>query len=159
MFITDSAAGQPPRYAEADLASEMRKRLEGYAHIPLLAGLSQQISDSSKVVLRPFETILVPAPWNQGRVVLMGDAAHAMTAHIAQGAAMAIEDAVVLTEELKTQTDIHIALARYNGHRVDRVSQLVGMSRQICEWERNHDPGADVMGVTVASMKLAAQPI
>jgi 2-polyprenyl-6-methoxyphenol hydroxylase-like FAD-dependent oxidoreductase len=159
MFITDSAAGQPPRYDQAGLAGEMRKRLEGYAHIPLLAGLSQQITDSSKVVLRPFETILVPAPWNRGRVVLMGDAAHAMTAHIAQGAAMAIEDAVVLAEELKAQSDVNTALANYNHRRVDRVSQLVGMSRQICEWERSHDPKADVMGVTIASMKLAAQPI
>lgn len=159
MFITDAAPGSVPRLPEESLATEMQKRLEVYAHIPLLSSLREQITDSSKVVMRPFETILLPAPWNRGRVVLIGDAAHAMTAHIAQGAAMAIEDAVVLTEELKGNENLETALANYNTRRIGRVSQLVEMSRQICEWERNHDPKADVMGVTVASMKLAAQPI
>jgi 2-polyprenyl-6-methoxyphenol hydroxylase-like FAD-dependent oxidoreductase len=159
LFITDAAPGSIPRYLEEDLAAEMRKRLDGYAGISLLAGLRDQITDSSKVVLRPFETILVPAPWHRRRVVLVGDSAHAMTAHIAQGAAMAIEDAVVLTEELKQQDRLDSVLVNYNQRRYDRVRQLVEMSRQVCEWERTHDPKADVMGVTIASMKLAAQPI
>jgi 2-polyprenyl-6-methoxyphenol hydroxylase-like FAD-dependent oxidoreductase len=111
------------------------------------------------VVMRPFETILMPAPWNRGRVVLVGDSAHAMTAHIAQGAAMAIEDAVVLSEELKAHDDLETALANYNERRFPRVSSLVGMSRQICEWERSNDPSADIPAMTIASMKLAAQPI
>jgi 2-polyprenyl-6-methoxyphenol hydroxylase-like FAD-dependent oxidoreductase len=159
MFITDAAPDGIPRYSEETLAAEMQKRLEGYKQIPLLAKLREEINDSSKIVLRPFETILMPVPWNKGRVVLVGDSAHAMTAHIAQGAAMAIEDAVVLSEELKQQADLSTALANYNQRRVERVSKLVEMSRQICEWERSHDPNADVQGVTIASMKLAAQPI
>jgi 2-polyprenyl-6-methoxyphenol hydroxylase-like FAD-dependent oxidoreductase len=159
MFITDGPYESIPKFAEGTLADEMRKRLDGYAHIPLIAELRDQITESSKVVVRPFETILVPAPWHKGRVVLVGDSAHAMTAHIAQGAALAIEDAVVLTEEIKQHNDIETVLANYNQRRFERVSQMVEMSRQICEWERTHDPQADVMGVTVRSMKLAAQPI
>jgi 2-polyprenyl-6-methoxyphenol hydroxylase-like FAD-dependent oxidoreductase len=159
MFITDGPYESIPKFAEGTLADEMRKRLDGYAHIPLIAELRDQITDSSKVVVRPFETILVPAPWHKGRVVLVGDSAHAMTAHIAQGAALAIEDAVVLTEEIKQRSDIETILANYNQRRFERVSQMVEMSRQICEWERTHDPKADVMGVTVRSMQLAAQPI
>jgi 2-polyprenyl-6-methoxyphenol hydroxylase-like FAD-dependent oxidoreductase len=157
MFITDSAPDGIPRYPEADMALEMRKRLDGYGG--LVANLKAQITDPSKVVLRPFETILMPAPWNRGRVVLVGDSAHAMTAHIAQGAALAIEDAVVISEELKANDNLETALANYNTRRFDRVSQLVGMSRQICEWERNHDTTADITAMTIASMKLAAQPI
>ena len=42
----------------------------------------------------------LPAPWNRGRVVLIGDAAHACPPTIAQGAAQALEDAVVLAELL-----------------------------------------------------------
>lgn len=157
MFVTDAAQGGIPRFPEETLAAEMRQRLAGYTG--LVGQLREQITDPSKVVLRPFETILVPAPWHRGRVVLVGDSAHAMTAHIAQGAAMAIEDAVVLTEELKTHSDLETALANYNRRRFERVSQLVEMSRQICEWERTHEPNADVAGMTIASMKLAAQPI
>jgi 2-polyprenyl-6-methoxyphenol hydroxylase-like FAD-dependent oxidoreductase len=157
IFITDAAPEGVPKLPADSLAEEMRKRLAGYPG--LIAELSPQIIDSSKVVLRPFETILVPAPWHRGRVVLVGDSAHAMTAHIAQGAAMAIEDAVVLTEELKQQDDLNTVLANYNQRRFERVKSIVEMSRQICEWERNHDPNADVMGVTMRSMQVAAQPI
>jgi 2-polyprenyl-6-methoxyphenol hydroxylase-like FAD-dependent oxidoreductase len=157
MFITDSAPDGVPRYPESDMALEMRERLANYGG--LVAELREQITDPSKVVMRPFETILMPAPWNRGRVVLVGDSAHAMTAHIAQGAAMAIEDAVVLSEELKAHDDLETALANYNERRFPRVSSLVGMSRQICEWERSNDPSADIPAMTIASMKLAAQPI
>jgi len=159
VFITDGPYETLPRFVEGELAAQMRKRLTHYAHLPLIAGVCEQITDSSKVVVRPFETILVPSPWYRGRVVLVGDSAHAMTAHIAQGAAMAIEDAVVLTEEIKNGDDLASVLANYDKRRFGRVSQLVEMSRQLCEWERTHDPKADVMGVTVASFQLAAQPI
>ncbi len=157
MFITDAAPNGVPRYPEATLASEMQKRLDGYGG--LVAELRQHITDPTKVVMRPFETILVEEPWYKNRVVLVGDSAHAMTAHIAQGAAMAIEDAVVLTEEMKQHEDIHTVLTNYNARRFPRVSALVGMSRQICEWERNHDTSADVPGLTKKSMMLAAEPI
>jgi len=36
---------------------------------------------------------------------------------------------------------------------------MVEMSRQLCIWERTHDPKADPVGVTMASVQLAAQPI
>lgn len=157
MFITDSALDGIPKFAPETLAAEMRKRLAIYPG--LVAELGEQITDSSKVVVRPFETILVPAPWHRGRVVLVGDSAHAMSAHIAQGAALAIEDAVVLTEELKQQTDLNTALENYNSRRFERVKAMVSMSRQICEWERNDDKTGDVMGVMMQSGRLAAQPI
>ena len=43
---------------------------------------------------------MVPAPWNRGRVVLIGDAAHACPPTLAQGGAQALEDAAVLSELL-----------------------------------------------------------
>jgi 2-polyprenyl-6-methoxyphenol hydroxylase-like FAD-dependent oxidoreductase len=158
MFITDGSAGNViPKFREEDLATEMRARLAGYGDI--FAGYAAQITDPKKVVVRPFETILVQGNWHRGRVVLVGDSAHAMTAHIAQGAAMAVEDAVVLTEEIKRGSDLDTVLAHYQQRRYGRVSQMIELCRQICVWEREHTPNADVMGVTVASMKLAAQPI
>ena len=45
---------------------------------------------------RPLSEVMLPAPWFKGRVLLCGDAAHACAPHITQGAAMALEDAVVL---------------------------------------------------------------
>ena len=53
--------------------------------------------------------------WSLGRVLLVGDAAHAMSPNMAQGAAMAIEDALVLAECLAEQPSIDTALAAYAG--------------------------------------------
>ena len=43
---------------------------------------------------------MVPYPWYRGRVMIMGDAAHAMTPYLGSGAAMAIEDGVVFAQLL-----------------------------------------------------------
>lgn len=54
--------------------------------------LSEQIVDANDVVYRPMEVKMLPEPWHKGRVVLIGDAAHSSTPHLAEGAGMAIED-------------------------------------------------------------------
>ena len=64
----------------------------------LLDRVRDSITPDTEIVYRPLEVVQLPAPWHRGRVVLIGDAAHASTPHLGQGAAMAIEDAVVLAE-------------------------------------------------------------
>jgi 2-polyprenyl-6-methoxyphenol hydroxylase-like FAD-dependent oxidoreductase len=56
-------------------------------------GAGQQITDDEGVVYRPLEGMMLYGPWHKGRVVLLGDAVHATTPHLGQGAGMAIEDA------------------------------------------------------------------
>lgn len=69
-----------------------------------------------------------------GRAVLIGDAAHAMSPHLAQGAAMAIEDAAVLTECLRLVTEpkegMTKALLRYETIRKPRVARVASYARQ-----------------------------
>ena len=48
-----------------------------------------------RIDYRPLQALLVPPPWFRGRVVLVGDAAHTTTPHIAYGAGIAIQDSVV----------------------------------------------------------------
>ena len=55
--------------------------------------------------------------WTDGRVALLGDAAHAMTPFTGQGACQAIEDAVVLAECLRDEPDVTAALRRYEARR------------------------------------------
>jgi 2-polyprenyl-6-methoxyphenol hydroxylase-like FAD-dependent oxidoreductase len=158
MFAVETPPpGADIRVPEQELAERMRALLASYPPGPVDA-VRDGITDSSKVVYRPFETILVPAPWHRGRVVLVGDAAHAMTAHIAQGAAMVMEDAVVLSEELINAENVTTALERYNERRYERCRQFVDMSLQMSRWELEHDPNADVEGLTRRSFGLAAQP-
>lgn len=71
-------------------------------------------------------------PWVRGRTVLVGDAAHAMLPFVAQGAAMAIEDARVLTAALTRGREPTIAgrLHAYEARRRARVESVVRMARR-----------------------------
>jgi FAD-dependent urate hydroxylase len=64
---------------------------------------------------------VAPRPWVKGRVVLIGDAAHATSPNMAQGAAMAMEDALVLAEELATGQPVAACLTVYATRRAPRV--------------------------------------
>ena len=63
--------------------------------------IRDSITDPTTVNYTWFETHVVPAPWNRGRVVIIGDAAHVCPPTVAQGGAQALEDALVLTELLR----------------------------------------------------------
>lgn len=67
--------------------------------------------------------------WNFGRVTLLGDAAHPMLPFFGMGAAMAFEDAVVLTRCLENFEDQNTALARYKAARHERTSNVLQKSR------------------------------
>src|SRR5262249_29180270 len=63
--------------------------------------------------------------WGRGPVTLLGDAAHPMLPFIAQGAAMAIEDGIMLADCLQTTPDNpEIALRRYEDERQPRTARL-----------------------------------
>ena len=129
------------RIPEADLAKEMRHRLRGYDG--LVGELRELIVDPAGVIERPLEHVLVPKPWYRGRVLLIGDAAHATTPHLAQGAAMAIEDAVLLGELLERAAPVDALLAEFMSRRFDRAKFVIDTSRQLSEWELEQWSGVD----------------
>lgn len=70
--------------------------------------------------------------WSSGRVCLLGDAAHPMMPNLGQGGGMAIEDALVLGQEIRRIGDfdaVPLALTRYNRNRALRAAAVQGMSR------------------------------
>lgn len=71
------------------------------------------------------------ARWAAGRVALLGDAAHAMTPNLGQGACQALEDAVVLARCLAAPGDVPAALRAYERARVPRANALVLQSRRV----------------------------
>jgi 2-polyprenyl-6-methoxyphenol hydroxylase-like FAD-dependent oxidoreductase len=79
--------------------------------------------------------------WGRGRVTLLGDAAHPMLSSLAQGAAMAVEDAVVLAGTLAGSAhDPAAALRDYEDQRRDRTRSVVLGSRAASEMEQLDDP-------------------
>ena len=85
-----------------------------------------------------FTRHIVPAPWNRGRVVVIGDAAHSCPPTIAQGAAQALEDAIVLTELLVREDTLDQTLwDEFHRRRVGRATAVVDASVQLAEWQRD----------------------
>ena len=70
--------------------------------------------------------------WSFGRVTLLGDAAHPMMQYLAQGACMALEDAVTLAEAVAAEGgDFERAFARYERSRVARTARVVLLTREM----------------------------
>ncbi|MEO3809064.1 FAD-dependent monooxygenase [Sphaerisporangium sp. B11E5] len=78
--------------------------------------------------------------WGDGRVTLLGDAAHPMLSSLAQGAAMAIEDAVVLAGTLAACGDLTAGLRGYEDQRRERTRAVVAASSALSEMEQLEDP-------------------
>jgi len=95
-----------------------------------------ELTSTESVVCTDIEEIQ-QATWTSGRVALLGDAAHALTPNMGQGAGMAMEDAVVLAEELaiasRGEKPVPAALASYVARRQRRVETVVRLSRQVGE--------------------------
>lgn len=97
-----------------------------------------------------------PLPlWSQGRMVLLGDACHPMKPHMAQGAAMAIEDAAMLTRCLSETgiTDHASAFKLYEANRRERASRVQAVSNANT-WLKTQEDPAWVFGYDIYAAPL-----
>jgi salicylate hydroxylase len=89
--------------------------------------------------------------WHKGRAVLLGDAAHPTLQSLAQGACMAIEDAVSLADSIDAaRGDFAAAFSRYETARVVRTARVQLESRSLWEFYHAADIARDVRRLTVA---------
>lgn len=135
----------------AEVRALLRSELSRYA-APLMQALLARLDDIQDVLMRPYDWHLLPAPWHRGRIVLIGDAAHATTAHLASGGSLAIEDAVVLAEEIERSADVPGALAAYSRRRHARAAMVVEASVELLRLQQAHAAAA-------ASAWLRAQAV
>ncbi|WP_285018984.1 FAD-dependent monooxygenase [Novosphingobium sp. fls2-241-R2A-195] len=89
---------------------------------------------------RPLAAALQPRPWSNGRVVLVGDAVHATTPHLASGAGMAVESGLVLAEELARADTVDAALSAYENRRFERCRDVIESSVGIGRLQLEHRP-------------------
>ncbi|MFF9171024.1 MULTISPECIES: FAD-dependent oxidoreductase [unclassified Streptomyces] len=137
----DRASIPPETYAD-----EMRRLASAYGgHWP---EITAHITDPAKVNYTWFDRLLVEGSWNRGRVVLVGDAAHCCPPTLAQGAALSLEDALVLTRLLAASGTWDDALFQaYYERRVARVRPVVEASVQIGQWQLDGVRDADLPGL------------
>ncbi|MFT4056702.1 MAG: FAD-dependent oxidoreductase [Novosphingobium sp.] len=156
LFAT-SPEPENPHYPREGLAAAMRSKLAGTA--PQIQALAEQITDDAGVVYRPLEGLMVDGPWHKGRIVLLGDAVHATTPHLGQGAGMAIEDAIVLAEEISRHDAPEAAFKSYHDRRLERCRYIVEKSLEICNGQIGKGPQVDNHKATAEMFAVVSQPI
>ena len=133
VFITEPRPTSE-HIAPEELAPRMRALIDGFPD-PVLQNVRSQLGAKSQIVFRPIDSLLVPQPWFRGRVVLIGDTVHATTPHLAAGACIGIEDALVLAEELERASDVEGALVAFQDRRWNRCRMVVENSARLGEIE------------------------
>ncbi|MGV6876426.1 FAD-dependent oxidoreductase [Pseudochelatococcus sp. B33] len=119
-------------YVYADMSVDSSD-LTNYSSSTLLKPLFQDISGPLRPILELSASANVHFgalvrlrmdTWYRNRVVLVGDAAHASPPSMAQGAGMAVEDALVLADELAGTSNVDVALRRYEARRKKRADWI-----------------------------------
>ncbi|MET9909434.1 FAD-dependent oxidoreductase [Streptomyces sp. NPDC006476] len=142
----DRASIDPATYAD-----EMRRLAQAYGGA--WPEITRHITDPGKVNYTWFDRLLVEGSWHRGRVVLIGDAAHCCPPTLAQGAAMSLEDALVLAELLTSGRDWDGELLQsYYERRIPRVRRVVEASVQLGQWALDGVRDADVPGLIARTM-------
>lgn len=147
----------PRRPARGWMPELLREQLTEFGG--WVAWVRDRIDDPERVDYRPLEVLMLPPPWHRGRIVLIGDAVHATTPHLAAGAMCALEDGVVLAELLANAHSPEPALSAFAARRHDRCRLVVENAIQLGEWEKSgDDPDADPVGLTASTWEALAQP-
>jgi 2-polyprenyl-6-methoxyphenol hydroxylase-like FAD-dependent oxidoreductase len=108
----------------ADPLTELRRRFHTW-HDPIPVLLDATRPEA--VLHHDVNELRTPLPsYTVGRIALLGDAAHAMTPNLGQGACQALEDAVTLAAALGATSTVEAALARYDAERRPRSQAVAG---------------------------------
>jgi 2-polyprenyl-6-methoxyphenol hydroxylase-like FAD-dependent oxidoreductase len=127
------------RYERRDYADLLRERLEEFEGI--VGDIRDNLKDDDEIVCSRLSEVMLPVPWHRGRVLVCGDAAHACAPHITQGAAMALEDAVVLADELtREDRPVEAALTAFVKRRYPRAKFVQEVSGEILRGEMRVTP-------------------
>lgn len=156
MFLLETRA--TPGWMTDDRAHvELAQLLNGYGGA--LREIRSGLNPESRIVFRPLEAFFLPAPWHRGNVVLIGDAAHPTSPQLASGAGMAIEDAIVLAEELQRVAAVAQACDAFMRRRYERCRLVVENSLEIGRREQRGDPVESQTALVEQSLRALAEPI
>lgn len=121
--------------------------------------IDYSFAEDANIDYRPLANILVPKPWNRGRLVMIGDTMAATTPHLASGAGIGIESGIVLGQELTTNDHLQTALDRFHTRRWERCAMVVNNSARLCAIEIHGGDKREHNQLMAQSMAALAQPI
>ena len=140
----------------AEQVAIFRDLASGY-HGPWEA-IAASVDQDTPVSYARYSELLLEAPWHRGRTVLIGDAVHACPPTMAQGAAMALEDASVLAEVVLAAGPglDDAALTGFARRRLPRARAVVEGSVQIVDWQLARERG-DVPALMARTSAMLAE--
>lgn len=156
LFVTEPRQ-QPDRLEPSVLPGLLRDLLAPFSGV--IGDIRDTLDENSRIVYRPFFTLLLPQPWHRGRVLLIGDAVHATTPHLASGAGIGVEDAIVLAQELDRASSIEAALAAHTARRFERCRVVIENSIRLGDMERTGAPKEDYAALMRSTMATLLGPI
>ncbi|MEV5980948.1 FAD-dependent monooxygenase [Streptomyces sp. NPDC052114] len=133
VFLTENGV-EPSVLPDAELAPRLRHLLEPFPG--RVEEIRSLVRASESVVRRPVFTALLEGAWNRGNGVVIGDAAHAPAPQMASGAALAVEDGLVLAQELARHGSVGAGLDAFVDRRTRRCRSLVETSVSIVGLEQ-----------------------
>lgn len=157
IFITEDRPTD--EWVKTDEQIPAMKRLLSCFSSPILQQVKDGLSDNSNPIFRPLAGMLLPRPWNVGRVMLMGDAVHATTPHLGAGACISMEDGIVLTEELLAATNVSDAFEAYQVRRWERCAMVVNNSNRLSQIEITGGDQAEHNQIMQRSIRALTEPI
>lgn len=158
LFLTEHSE-QRQHIDEGEQAIRLRSLLMDHFSAPMVQELAAQITGDSRVMYRPLDSLLLPRPWYRGRVVLIGDTVHATTPHLASGACIGIEDAIVLAEVLGSNETVESAFEAFQNRRWERCRMVVDNSARLGEIEIQGGDKVEHANLMRNSTIALAQPI
>lgn len=131
---------EPSRDTSAEVLRDEIKRhlLETHKNDDPL--FSRIIKASEEVIVYPVYDIPSLKKWHTKRICLVGDAAHATSPHIGQGASLALEDTVVLAHALKNFSSPPVAFGAFHDARKERVEKIIKQARKIGNSKSSQNP-------------------
>lgn len=135
--------------------AQVASRYQGW-HAPIPHLLAATPPET--LLRNPVHSLTTPLPaFVKGRVALLGDAAHAVTPDLGQGAGQALEDAVTLVAALDAESEVDAALAAYDRQRRPRTQKLVRASAEfgrLAQW--GHPLAAALRDIAAAMLPAGA---
>jgi 2-polyprenyl-6-methoxyphenol hydroxylase-like FAD-dependent oxidoreductase len=125
-----------------DIAGQMVDMLAPFGG--WIGALREVIAGQDSAAYGPIEEVTVAEPWARGHILVAGDATHATSPHMAQGAAMAAEDAIVLAHELDRAQRLDQALDAWYRRRAPRAGLVQSYSTALMRQEQGEPTEADL---------------
>lgn len=145
-------------FHEGDLSGNMAGLLADYAG-PIVEAVKTHLTPAAYVNVRPLEGFVMDPPWHDRRVLLIGDAVHPTTPQLASGAGIAVEDALVLAEELARGRSLPDTLDGFTARRRDRCKLVVESSIEIGRLEQAHAPVEQQTAIVEHALARLAEPV